>query len=77
MCAKGSSPSVDDLTATNRSKFSSTRTRIASERESIAERRCALPARRSWYVASGCTAERKALGSKDFDEINMEASVYE
>src|SRR6266404_3445311 len=62
-----SSPSVDALTATNLSKLSSTRIRIASERESMEARRCAIPAAKSWYVAFGCTAERKALGSKDLE----------
>lgn len=41
-------PSVDAFTATNRSKFSSTSTRIASDRESRPTLRCAIPEERSW-----------------------------
>ena len=33
-----------------------------------------MPAERSWYVALGCTIERKALGSKDLEEMTTEAS---
>src|SRR5882757_9870187 len=70
-----SSPSVDALTATNLSKLSSTRIRIASERESMEARRCAIPAAKSWYVAFGCTAERKALGSKDLEVMRTAAPI--
>lgn len=70
-----SSPSVDALTATNLSKLSSTRTRIASERESIELCKRAIPAARSWYVAFGCTAERKAFGSNDLDVMRIAAPV--
>ena len=67
------SPSVEPLTATNLSKLSSTRIRMASERESIEARRCAMPAAKSWYVAFGWTAERKAFGSKDLEVIRIAA----
>ncbi len=68
-------PSVDALTATNLSKLSSTRTRIASERESMELCRCAIPAAKSWYVTFGCTAERKAFGSKDLDVMRIAAPI--
>ena len=50
---------------------------MASERESIEERRCAMPAARSWYVEFGCTMERNALGSNDFDEMEIAAPGVE
>ena len=67
-------PSVDAFTATNLSKFSATSTRIASDRESKEARRCAIPEERSWYVALGCTTERKALGLKDLEVMSTAAS---
>lgn len=33
-----------------------------------------MPAARSWKVALGCTADKKALGSNDLDVIRIEAS---
>lgn len=69
-------PSVEAFTATNLSKFSSTSIRIASERESRTLRRWDVPEAKSWYVAFGCTAERKAVGSNDFEDIRMAASKY-
>lgn len=68
-------PSVDAFTATKRSKLSSTRIRRASERASIEFWRCAIPLARSWYVALGCTAERKVLGSKDLEVMRTAASA--
>jgi hypothetical protein len=68
-------PSVDALTATNLSKLSSTRTRIASERESMEVCRCAIPAAKFWYVAFGCTTERKAFGSKDLEVMRTAAPI--
>ena len=67
-------PSVEFLTATKRSKLSSTRILTASERASMDCLRWYMPAERSWYVALGCTMERKALGSKDLEEMTTEAS---
>lgn len=67
-------PSVEALTATNRSKLSSTRTRTASERASMDDWRWLMPAARSWYVAFGCTADRKALGSNDLEDISTDIS---
>lgn len=67
-------PSVDAFTATNLSKFSSTSTRMASERESSDARRRAIAAERSWYVAFGCTTERKVLGLNDLDVMSTAAS---
>lgn len=46
---------------------------MASERESMEARRWAMPAAKSWYVAFGCTAERKAFGSKDLEVIRIAA----
>ncbi len=37
--------------------------------------RCAIPAAKSWYVAFGCIAERKAFGSKDLEVIRIAAPV--
>ena len=68
-------PSVDALTATNLSKLSSTKTRIASERESMEVCKCAIPLAKPWYVAFGCTAERKAFGSKDLEVTRTAAPI--
>ena len=37
--------------------------------------KCAIPAAKSWYVAFGCTAERKAFGSKDLEVMRMAAPI--
>jgi hypothetical protein len=34
-----------------------------------------MPATRSWYVAFGCTADKKALGSNDLEDISTDAST--
>lgn len=74
---EGSIPSFAALTATKRSKFSSTNIRMASERASIEDSRWEMPAARSWYVALGCTADKNALGSNDFDVMRIAASIIE
>ena len=68
------SPSVDAFTATNLSKLSSTNTRMASDLESKDARKCAMPADKSWYVAFGCTTDKKALGLNDLDVMSTAAS---
>lgn len=70
---ESSSPSLVALTATNRSKLSSTRIRTASERDSIDCSRWAMPWRRSWYDASGCWTERNAFGSNVLDASDVAA----
>lgn len=69
-------PSVDAFTATNLSKFSSTNTLIASDRESREDRKWEIPEVRSWYVAFGCTTERKVLGLNDLEERRMVDSAH-
>lgn len=69
------SPSVDALTATNLSKFSSTSTLIASERDSKDVRKLEIPKARSWYVALGCATDRNVFGLNDFEDRRMAASV--
>jgi hypothetical protein len=64
------------LTATNRSKFSSTNIRTASERDSIARSRLAIPRLRSLCVASGCCAERNTLASNALDERDVAVRVW-
>jgi hypothetical protein len=46
---------------------------IACERDSIEARKCDIPDARSWYVALGWMAERKAFGLNDFDVIRIDA----
>lgn len=65
---------MEDFTATNLSKLSSTKMRMASDRASIEFCRNAIPRARSWYVALGCIVDKKALGSNDLDVIEHAAS---
>ena len=74
MTLEKNSPSVDAFTATNLSKLSSTNTRMASDLESKDARKCAMPADKSWYVAFGCTTDKKALGLNDLDVMSTAAS---
>jgi hypothetical protein len=69
--------SEDALTATNLSKFSSTKILTASLRLSIALSRCEIPFRRSLYDASGWWADKKVLASKDLDERDVAAPDHQ
>jgi hypothetical protein len=40
------------------------------------DRRWAIPVAKSWYVAFGWTAERKAFGSKDLELISTAAPIH-
>ena len=67
-------PSVDDLTATNLSKLSSTSFRMSCERASIEDFRCVIPAASSWYVASECMRAKNVFGWNVLDVMRMAAS---